>query len=164
MGLSSLANACSHLQNASRARLALTSVPATKYNLFFALALHRAGYLSSVTRGGAHPPEADALENAAVQALEPLTHSNVASSRLWLGLKYWDGNPVMRNVTSISTPKRSVTMKLGALERVVRGLPARSFPGLTLGESLFLTTDVGVLEAREAIERNRGGLLLARVS
>ena len=55
-------------------------------------------------------------------------------------------------------------MKLDGLERVIRGLPSRAFPGLTLGESLFLSTDVGILEAREAVEKKRGGLLLCRVS
>ncbi|KAL2110815.1 hypothetical protein VUR80DRAFT_642 [Thermomyces stellatus] len=159
MGVLSVVHACSHLQNASRARLAITSIPVSKYNLNLCLALHRAGYISSITRGGVHPPEPDAIE-----AVEPLTHANVSKARLWLGLKYWDGKPVMQNIKPISTPKRKVTLKLEGLERMVRGLPARTLPGLTLGESLFLTTDVGVLEAREAVERHRGGLLLCRVS
>lgn len=192
MGILSVVHACSHLQNASRARLALTSIPVTKYNLNLCLALHRAGYISSITRGGVHPPETDAvldsvpapapwkLEGAGDVArgksvpdfqkydtpsgIEPLTHANVAKSRLWIGLKYWDGKPVMQNVSPVSTPKRKVQAKLEGLERMVRGLPWKAVPGLTLGESLFLTTDVGVLEAREAIERHRGGMLLCRAS
>ena len=174
MGVLSVVHACSHLQNASRARLALTSIPVSKYNLNLCLALHRAGYLSSITRGGVHPPETDAIEATEpgpapgklerVTGIEPLTHANIAKARLWLGLKYWDGKPVMQNITPVSTPKRKVTLKLEGLERMVRGLPSRALPGLTLGESLFLTTDVGVLEAREAVERHRGGMLLCRVS
>ena len=172
MGVLSVVNACSHIQNASRARLALTSIPVTKYNLNLCLALHRAGYISSIKRGGVHPPELEPEMEAAAPSgrlervgdLEPLTHANVAKARLWIGLKYWEGKPVLQNMKPVSTPKRHVTMKLEGLERIVRGLPSRAFPGLTLGESLFLTTDVGVLEAREAVERHRGGLLLARVS
>lgn len=161
MGLVSIANACSHLQNASRARLALTSIPHSKYNLRLALALHRAGYIATITRGGPQPPDP---ETADTQPPEPLTHANVATARLWLGLKYFDGKPVMSKLATVSKPKRSVVMKLDSLERVIRGLPSRAFPGLTLGESLFLSTDVGILEAREAVERKRGGLLLCRVS
>ncbi|PKS08669.1 hypothetical protein jhhlp_004722 [Lomentospora prolificans] len=161
MGIHTIVNTCSHLQNASRARLGLTSIPNTKYNLLLSLALHRAGYISSVTRGGPSPPDP---ETAETQAPEPVTHANVATRRLWLGLKYWDGKPVMSNLKSVSKPKRLVTMNLRGLERVVRGLPSQQFPGLTIGESLFVSTDLGVLEAREAIERHRGGLLLCRVS
>ncbi|SPO06133.1 related to MRPS8 - mitochondrial ribosomal protein, small subunit [Cephalotrichum gorgonifer] len=161
MGIQSIANTCSHLQNASRARLALTSIPLSKYNLNLSIALHRAGYLSSITRGGPSPPDP---ETAATQAPEPVTHANVATRRLWLGLKYWDGKPVMAKLKPISTPKRLVTIKLDGLQRIVRGLTAKELPGLTLGESLFLSTDIGVLEAREAVERNRGGLLLCKVS
>ena len=163
MGILSVVNACSHIQNASRARLAITSIPVTKYNLNLCLALHRAGYISSVTRAGVDPPALDSLDDAPADP-GPLTHANIAKSRLWLGLKYWDGKPVLQNIKPLSTPKRAVTMELSGLERIVRGLPSRAFPGLTLGESLFLTTDVGVLEAREAVERHRGGLLLCRVS
>lgn len=161
MGILTVAHTCSHLQNASRARLALTSIPNTKYNLNLSLALHRAGYISTITRGGPVPPDP---ETAETQAPEPVTHANVATRRLWLGLKYWDGKPVMKSVVPVSKPKRLVTMNLDGLERIVRGLPSKAFPGLTLGESLFVSTDVGVLEAREAVERHRGGLLLCRVS
>jgi len=161
MGIHSIVNTCSHLQNASRARLGLTSIPNNKYNLLLALALHRAGYISSVTRGGPTPPDPETINS---QPPEPVTHANVATRRLWLGLKYWDGKPVLSNLQCVSKPKRLVTMNLTGLERVVRGLPSQQFPGLTLGESLFLSTDLGVMEAREAIERHRGGLLLCRVS
>lgn len=161
MGIRTIADACSHLQNASRARLGLTSIPNTKYNLLLSLALHRAGYISSITRGGPAPPDP---ETAGTLSPEPTTHANVATRRLWLGLKYWDGKPVMSNLRLVSKPKRLVTMNLQGLERIVRGLPSQQFPGLTLGESLFVSTDIGVLEAREAIERHRGGLVLCRVS
>lgn len=154
---------CSHLQNASRARLGLTSVPHTKYNLGVALALHRAGFLSFVTRGGTHPPDPASIGTFEP---EPLTTANVAKQRLWLGLKYNagdGGSPVMGRITSITTPKRPVTAKLKELERLARGLDAHPHRGLNLGECLILTTSGGTLEIREAIERKLGGLLLCRV-
>jgi small subunit ribosomal protein S8 len=158
MGIQSIAHACSHLQNASRARLGLTSIPNTKYNLRLMLALHRAGFISSVTRGGPAPPE-DLLAEP-----EPVTTLNVATRRLWVGLKYWDEKPVMRNIQPVSKPSRLVTSDLTELGRIARGFPAGYVKGLNLGESLFLSTDRGVLEVREALERKVGGLVLCRVS
>ena len=161
MGVAQVTTMCSHVQNACRAKLGLTSVPNVKYNLRFALALHRAGFISSVTRGGASPPN---LQDLANYQPEPVTHANVASRRLWLGLKYWENNPVMSNCKSVTTAKRPITLSRRELQSVVRGFDRYMVKGLTLGECLFVSTDNGVLEAREAINKNTGGLVLARVS
>ncbi|KAI8964636.1 ribosomal protein S8 [Daldinia sp. FL1419] len=163
MGIVNIVNMCSHLQNASRARLGLTSIPHTKYNLSLAIALHRTGYLSFVTRGGAHPPDPSTISS---WNPEPLTTANVAKQRLWLGLKYnatEGGEPVIGSITPITTPKRPVTAKLRHLDRLARGLDSHPHRGLNLGESIILTTSLGTLDIREAIERKVGGLLLCRV-
>ncbi|KAI1414176.1 ribosomal protein S8 [Hypoxylon sp. FL1857] len=163
MGLINVVNMCSHLQNASRARLGLTSVPHTKYNLSVALALQRAGFLSFVTRGGGHPPDPATISTFEP---EPLTSANVAKQRLWLGLKYNAGNggePVLKYITPITKPKRPITAKLADLERLARGLDAPPHRGLNLGECIMLGTDRGTLEIREAIQRKLGGILLCRV-
>ncbi|KAI1764722.1 ribosomal protein S8 [Hypoxylon sp. FL1150] len=162
MGLHNIVNMCSHLQNASRARLGLTSVPHTKYNLALALALHRAGFLSFVTRGGAYPPDPSSVTT---YEPEPLTTANVARQRLWVGLKYspGGGEPVLRSMKPISTPKRRATADLRSLERLARGMDAHPNRGLNLGECIMLSTDRGTLEVREAIERKVGGMLLCRV-
>ncbi|KAK0624612.1 ribosomal protein S8 [Bombardia bombarda] len=161
MGINSITNACAHLQNASKARLGLTSLPNNKYNLRLCLALHRAGFISSVTRGGPHPPPADQLLTLEP---EPVTNENVATRRLWLGLKYWNNEPVLRNVKPISKPSRLVTASVDELGKVARGFQAGHVKGLNLGECLFVSTDRGVLEVREALERKVGGLVLCRVS
>lgn len=240
MGVLSICHVCSHLQNATRARFGITSIPASKFNLSFALALHRAGFLSSVERGGLVPPGVEFATTAAdvgvsgsasspspfsetgrteaqllaadgvvsmAQAASggvvaaaaartvvettnaPLTAANVATRRLWLGLKYWDNAPVLSRLRPVSTPSRRVMVGAKELERVVRGLESVPPPktvtdrvkgmhnhrtrragatqrikGLGLGECLFLSTDRGVLEAREAVEKSVGGVVLARVS
>jgi small subunit ribosomal protein S8 len=161
MGINSVVNACTHIQNATRARLGLTSVPNTKYNLLLVTAMHKAGLLSSVTRGGPRPPPPEALLTTET---EPTTSANVATRRLWLGLKYWNNEPVLRNVEPVSKPSRLVTADLQTLSRVTRGFPVGQLKGLNLGETMFLTTDRGVLEAREALKRKVGGLVLCRVS
>lgn len=161
MGIANVVNACAHLQNASRARLGLTSLPNTKYNLYFSLALHRSGLVSSVTRAGPQPPTPEQLLTFEA---EPVTTSNVASRRLWLGLKYINNEPVMRNVKSITKPKRPITAKLPELQRIARGFESGYIDGLKMGECMFVATDKGVLEIREALDKRVGGLVIARVS
>ena len=160
MPIANVVNMCSHLQNATRQRLGLTSVKHTKYNLAVALALHRAGFLAFVTRGGPQPPDPATI---ATFVPEDLTTESVARQRLWLGLKYSANEPVVRHVTSITTSKRPVTADLPALNRLIRGFDASYQRGLNLGEALIVGTDRGVLEAREAVDRRVGGLLMCRV-
>ncbi|KAI1423197.1 ribosomal protein S8 [Xylaria sp. FL1777] len=160
MGIHSVVHMAAHLQNASRARLGITSVPHTKYNVGVALALHRAGFLWFVTRGGKNPPDP-----ATVGTYEPppLTSANVAQQRLWVGLKYTqDQQPVLRTVSSLSTSKRKRTADLRSLQRLARGFASRDHHSLNIGETLILATDQGTLELREAVEKRVGGLLLCR--
>ncbi|KAI8955721.1 ribosomal protein S8 [Xylaria longipes] len=159
MGVINIVHMASHLQNASRGRLGLTSIPHTKYNLSVALALHRAGFINFVTRGGQHPPDPATIGTFEP---EPLTTANVAKQRLWVGLKYINNKPVLRTLSPITTPKRYVTADLKALERLSRGFDASHQRGLDLGECMFVSTDRGTLEIREAVERKVGGLLLCR--
>ncbi|KAI1463998.1 ribosomal protein S8 [Daldinia caldariorum] len=163
MGIANVVNMCSHVTNASRARLGITSVPLTKYNLNVALVLHRMGWISFVTRGGTRPPDPATITTFEP---EPLTTANVAKQRLWLGLKYnagAGGRPVLGYMTPLTTPKKPLNLKLNKLQRLARGLDAQGYRGLNLGESIILTTDAGTLDIREAVERKVGGLLLCRI-
>ncbi|KAK1725419.1 hypothetical protein CaCOL14_009521 [Colletotrichum acutatum] len=159
-GLTNVINMCSHLQNASRARLGMTSVTNTKQNLNLALALHRSGFVSSLYRGGPTPPAPEDL----ARDPEPVTSANVATRRLWLGLKYWNNEPVLRGLTMVTKPTRPINVHIEDLELVVRGFPTKNglVKGLALGECLFISTDRGILEAREALARKVGGMVLCR--
>ncbi|KAH8682657.1 mitochondrial 37S ribosomal protein S8 [Xylariales sp. PMI_506] len=165
MTLVHLAHLTSHLQNASKARLGLTSTPWTSFNLAMLVSLQRAGFLSFVTRGGPVPPDPSTLST---YEPEPLTTANVARQRLWVGLKYSNNAPVMKQLSVISRPTRPVTAKLAHLERLARGWddgPTRlKQRGLNIGECMFVSTPQGIMEVREAVERKMGGLLLCRVS
>ncbi|UNI23692.1 hypothetical protein JDV02_009497 [Purpureocillium takamizusanense] len=160
-----IAHMCSHLQNASKARLGVTSIQNTKYNLHLALAMHRSGFFSAVYRAGPHPPT---MEQMVSGAPEIVTSANVAKMRLWLGLKYWDGKPVLSKAHVISKPSRLMTADIRELARLTRGFPAKLkggvVPGLNLGECMFVATSRGILEAREALARKVGGLLICRAS
>ncbi|KAF9876953.1 40s ribosomal protein s8 [Colletotrichum karsti] len=160
MGFTNLINMCSHLQNASRARLGMTSIVNTKHNLNLAMALHRAGFISSVYRGGPSPPNPEQMSEPPV----PITTANAATRRLWLGLKYWNNEPVLNGLRTVTKPKRPINIKIEDLEQVVRGFTSKNglIKGLVMGECMFISTDKGVLEAREALARKVGGMVLCR--
>jgi ribosomal protein S8 len=161
MSLVTLANVCSHLQNAGKARLGLTSVPMNNMILGLSLAMQQSGYFAHVTRGGPSPPPVDALST---YVPEPVTQQNISSRRLWLGLKYWNNEPVLSKMSVVSKPTKRIYMDHEGLGKLVRGRDASYVRGLRRpGESIFVSTDRGILEARECVERKIGGLLLCRV-
>lgn len=64
----------------------------------------------------------------------------------------------------VSKPTKRVWMDVEGIGKLVRGREADYVKGLTRpGECLFVSTDRGVLEARECVERRVGGMLLCRV-
>jgi len=96
--------------------------------------------------------------------LEPVTRENVASRRLWLGLKYWNSEPVIEKLELVSKPTRRIHMDTEGLSQLVRGNQSGYVKGLRKpGECIFVSTDRGILEARECVERRTGGTLLCRV-
>jgi ribosomal protein S8 len=164
-----LANVCSHIQNASKVRLGLTSIPNSKFNLKLMLALQNSGFISTVVRAGKSPPPAHHLlshpsSNTEGHEIEPITRDNVASRRLWLGLKYWNSEPVIEKMELVSKPTRRIWMDTDGLKEVIRGRQSGYVKGMTrTGECLFVSTDRGIMEARECVERKIGGQLLCRV-
>ena len=202
MSLVNLAHVCSHLQNASKARLGLTSVPVSKLHVRLALGLQREGFIASVTLGGPTPPkpfllqtqhDPEQLEEMAQTLKEEPWHAfptetpekgksgtemalgkeqlhevhvpkNPAKRRLWLGLKYWQSEPVLNHMKLISKPTRRIWLTSEELGRITRARQSSYVKGLTHpGECMFITTDRGILEARECVERRLGGMLLCRV-
>ena len=62
-----------------------------------------------------------------------------------------------------SKPTRRVWVDKECLGEVVRGRESRGVKGMTgVGECLFVSTDRGVMEARECVEKRVGGMLLCR--
>ncbi|KAE9366887.1 ribosomal protein S8 [Stipitochalara longipes BDJ] len=160
MSLVHLSHVCSHLSNASKARLGLTSVPSTNMILTLSLALQQSGFLSSVTRGGLTPPPLDDLSS---YVPEPVTQENISTRRLWLGMKYWNNEPVLSKMSMVSKPTKRVWMDVEGLGKLIRGRDAGFVAGLRKpGECLFVSTDRGILESRECVERKVGGMLLCR--
>ncbi len=79
-------------------------------------------------------------------------------------MKYWNNEPVLGKMEMVSKPTKRIWMDVEGLGRVIRGREAGHVKGLTRpGECLFVSTDKGILEARECVERRVGGMLLCRV-
>jgi ribosomal protein S8 len=198
MSLVNLAHVCSHLQNASKARLGLTSIPVSKLHVNLMLGLQREGFLSSVTLGGPTPPKPFLLQpQPAPESLEKMAKTlqeepwqayasfpekfdssklakeqpyevhvpeNPAKRRLWLGLKYWNNEPVLKHMKLISKPTRRIWLTSEDLGKITRTRESSFVKGLTHpGECMFVTTDRGILEARDCVERRIGGMVLCRV-
>jgi small subunit ribosomal protein S8 len=153
MSLVHLANVCSHLQNATKARLSTTSVTDTRQILSIMLGLQAQGFISSVTRG-------NVLRRDPV--FTPTTQENISTRRLWLGLKYFDNEPVLSRMSLVSKPKQRIWMGVAGLEDLAAGRKHDYVEGLQPGEVMFLSTDKGIFELRDAIERQIGGQLLCR--
>ncbi|KAG4306449.1 hypothetical protein PORY_000437 [Pneumocystis oryctolagi] len=152
--MSSIHRLCSHLQNASRARLAQTSVPATKLNLGVCLGLYTHGWIAYIKRGSFHGPDA---------VYTPTTCENIATRRLWIGLKYNAMTPVLRRLIAMNTPNRRYKLSPHLLSALVRHRVFK-ISALQPGECLFVQTRQGILEIREAIAKQLEGVLLCRVS
>ncbi|MGH2343223.1 30S ribosomal protein S8 [Segnochrobactraceae bacterium EtOH-i3] len=73
-------------------------------------------------------------------------------SELEIELKYFDGEPVIREIQRVSKPGRRVYASVNALPRVANGL------GLSI-----LSTPKGVMSDHEARDQNVGGEVLCRV-
>ncbi|EEH35336.1 mitochondrial 37S ribosomal protein MRPS8 [Paracoccidioides lutzii Pb01] len=169
MSLSNLAQVCSSITNASKARLAIISISNTKLHRNLSIALRNTGFISTVVLGGCQPPPQHILlkipaANDEVEPVEPVTTANIASRRLWLGLKYWQNEPVITKMSLVSKPKRRLTLTVPKLRHIVLGEKRGTVEGLrSPGECLFLLTNRGILEARECVEKMTGGLALCRV-
>lgn len=133
----------------------MTSIPMTKLNLAIVLGLQEEGFLSSVTRGNHAGPDAE---------YTPTTQENIATRRLWLGLKYYDNEPVLSKMRLVSKPTKRVWIGASGLQQLTRGKEHDDVKPLQPGECMFMASDKGVYEIREAVARQLGGQPLCRVS
>lgn len=109
-------------------------------------------------------PQAEYQDPDMMETEGVVTQANRASRRLWLGLKYYDSSPVLSKARMISKPTKRIWLNSRDLARVVRGGQAGEVKAMTqIGEIIAVSTDKGILEARECVERKIGGMPLCRV-
>ena len=70
---------------------------------------------------------------------------------------------MLSRIWLISKPTKRVMLSAQELDVIVRGRDRGYVRGLNkIGECIFVKTVIGVLEARECVERRTGGLILCR--
>ena len=116
--------------NAQRSRHTICVAPASKLRANVLDALKREGFIRGFS----------------AEELRP------GVARLRIELKYHEGEPVIREITRVSTPGRRVYSNIKELPRVYAGL------GISI-----LSTPRGVLSDSEARAANVGGEVLCRV-
>ncbi|KAI9474952.1 hypothetical protein LPJ78_003965 [Coemansia sp. RSA 989] len=146
---------CARVQNGFRARLGRIAVPETKLNLSVSRILYNQGFVSSVTRGTHLGPDA---------SYTPTTNLNVAERRLWLSLKYYQDDPVLRRMHCISKPSRKINCNANQFRILAAGQPWGIVKGVIPGEIMIVSTIRGVMEIQDAVKHGLGGSLLARAS
>lgn len=113
------------------------------------------------------PPSAAAQQDPwGLEAEGTVTQANRASRRLWLGMKYWEGAPVLRKAQMLSKPTKRIWLDAKELAGLTRGKEAAKGevkPLTQIGEVLAVSTDKGIMEVRECAERRIGGMVLCRV-
>jgi len=101
---------------------------------------------------------------------EAVLPSNPAERKIWVQLKYYNGLPVIRNAKLMSSPNRQVTLSIRDIAHLLRGQKAAQGrranqikPLVNPGETMYLKTSQGILEAREALAKKLGGRALFRL-
>lgn len=155
MSLVTLAHTCAHLQNCSRVRLSLTSIPYSKLQLQFAYNLYKQGFISSLQRGSTRGPDKNFVE---------VTPDNISTRRLWLGLKYRENQPILKKCQLISKPSLRINLDNSDLKRLCSGISVRNVKPLQPGELILVRNRDTVMEINEAVQKKLGGEVLCRVN
>ena len=125
-----LGDMLTRIRNGQQARKDTISSPASRLRRNVLDVLKREGYITDYTQQEIRP----GLKEVNIQ------------------LKYYEGQPVIREISRVSTPGRRVYSKIKDLHRVYNGL------GISI-----LSTPRGVLSDTEARDMNVGGEVLCRV-
>lgn len=154
MSLVKLANTCAHLQNCSKVRVALTSIPYTKLQLQFAYNLYQQGFLSSLQKGSTMGPDKDFVE---------VTPDNISTRRLWVGLKYRDNKPVLSSCKLISKPNSRIHLPMEDMKKLCSGVTIRNIKPLQPGELILVRAHNNIMDINEAISKKLDGEVLCRI-
>jgi small subunit ribosomal protein S8 len=125
-----LGDMLSRIRNAQRAHKPVVRTPASKIRANVLEVLQREGYIRGYSREDVRP----------------------GVTELAIELKYVEGEPVIREISRVSTPGRRIYSRISDLPRIYNGL------GIAI-----LSTPRGVMSDNEARAANVGGEVLCRV-
>ena len=124
-----LGDMLTRIRNGQKARMQLVRSPASKLRANVLEVLKREGYIRNYS-----------------------SEQEIPGGELVIELKYHEGEPVIREISRVSTPGRRVYSKIADLPRFYNGL------GISI-----LSTPRGVMSDSEARTANVGGEVLCRV-
>lgn len=124
-----LGDMLTRIRNGQKARMHAITTPASKLRANVLEVLKREGYIRSYSVDGTKP-----------------------GGEITIELKYHEGEPVIREISRVSTPGRRVYSKIADLPRFYNGL------GISI-----LSTPRGVMSDNDARSANVGGEVLCRV-
>jgi ribosomal protein S8 len=154
---------CAHLVNTSQSALASTSLPYSTSSLAITSVLLRHGLISNLTLGT--PTQASPSEFHSLP--EP-------SKRIWVGLKYRNGTPVLKRLSLVSKPSQRRIVSNKELGAILAGKRALNVAGAGLGEVFVVRVldregrhvkgQDTFMEGWEAWRAGLGGELVCRAS
>lgn len=124
-----VADMLTRIRNAQRANKSVVSMPSSKLKLAIAKLLHDEGYIGSIEVDGEAKPS------------------------LSIGLKYYEGKPVIEEIRRVSRPGLRIYKSASDLPRVKQGL------GI-----LIVSTNKGIMTDRAARAAGVGGEVIATVA
>ncbi|KAJ3103019.1 hypothetical protein HDU97_010457 [Phlyctochytrium planicorne] len=145
-------NLCSKISNAFRWKYNRIAVPESKTNKAVLQILYQEGLISSFSSGNVQGPHRTGVEM-------PATPDNISRRRLWLDLKYKNGEPVIRNIKAVSVPSRRVFASFVELKAIASAKRTGNvlLKPQEVGQITVLDTIYGILELKEALKKEVGG-------
>ncbi|KAJ3194981.1 hypothetical protein HK101_001434 [Irineochytrium annulatum] len=148
-------NLCSQIANSFRAGRPRIAVPETNTNRSIVQILYKEGFIGAVMSGDVMGPYRHGAEIIA-------TPDNVSRRRIWLDLKYREGEPVLRKIKVVSKPSRKVFATIDELKAVAAARRPQSnlLKPQEVGQITVVKTVFGIMELREALKKSVGGEVL----
>ncbi|KAJ3326599.1 hypothetical protein HDU76_012784 [Blyttiomyces sp. JEL0837] len=149
-----LYNLCSQIENSVKWGLRRIAVPESTTNRAVCQILYEEGFISGLASGDTQGPFHRGYQ-------VPKTPDNISRRRIWLDLKYREGEPVINKMRVVSKPSRKVfatNLELQAIASARRAGPL--LKAQSVGQITILNTDYGIIELKDALKKNVGGEVL----
>ncbi|CDR44441.1 CYFA0S14e02762g1_1 [Cyberlindnera fabianii] len=154
MSLVKLANVAAHIQNVTRVSLSTTAIPYTKLHLQVATHLYKQGFINSIQRGSITGPDV---------VPEEVTPDNIATRRLWLGLKYRDSQSVISKFQLVSKPSCRIHLTAEQIQELAEGKSVRKIKPIQPSELVLVRNNNQVYDLAEAAAHELDGEVLCRI-
>jgi ribosomal protein S8 len=153
--MSPIPHLAAHVTNSYTRGYARMPIQYSKTHKAIAQLLYKQGFIASWALGDMSGPFLNPI---------PITPNNVHSRKIWLHLKYRQGQPALQKMEIISKPSRRIFASLEELQALAAAKRVSTLMKRpALGQLTILDTPYGILELEEALKKRVGGEVLCRV-